>query len=541
MRIQILHRWKRSGKFLVFQVILFFVLSNVLLDRFVIRIDISASSRLSFSEYTESVLRSINKPLVIDAYYSSDLPSEYQVRLDVIQEYLMELSKRNSSQIKLNFYDPDSSPEAKQKVKDSGLIPNEIRKAGVSSPLFYEAYMGIVIHYDGESEVVPDFFFVEEAESQFVRAIRRIEERKLGQRIAVIADPGCFYYPKPGEGSGKDTWGVFFHQALVKEYGYPKEISLNKQKIGDTIKLILVVGAPQWSIQGKRNLEEYLLRGGRAIFLLGSMEFRLNPVRGAKGLSFEKATPAIPNANNSFWTDILSHYGFQLETNLVLDFQHPVHLAEQKGGSLPGYYPFWQVITKHDGDIHLGNEISNLTDVLLVPWVSSFSMDISKQRTMKYETLLWSGEKISLVPNLVPVNGVNLASKGIPAKSRVPIAVLLEGRLNPFFKENLEKKKELTKIMLFSTPYFVSDILALPEFRIYLRDANVPFMLNAIDFFLEDRNHSSVRKQNLAVLPLRAFSIYERNLYSAFNTFFIPMALFLYALRRIKKRQSARE
>ena len=189
----------------------------------------------------------------------------------------------------------------------------------------------------------------------------------------------------------------------------------------------------------------------------------------------------------------------------------------------------------------MGNEISNLTDVLLVPWVSSFSMDISKQRTMKYETLLWSGERISLVPNLVPVNGTNLASKGIPAKNRVPIAVLLEGRLNPFFKENSEKKKELTKIMLFSTPYFVSDILALPEFRIYLRDANVPFMLNAIDFFLEDRNHSSIRKQNLAILPLRAFSVYERNLYSAFNTFFIPMALFLYALRRIKKRQSARE
>lgn len=148
---------EKIGKISCLSGYLVFVLSNVLLDRFVIRADISASSRLSFSKYTESILRSINKPLVIDAYYSSDLPSEYQVRLDVIQEYLMELSKRNSAQIKLNFYDPDSSPEAKQKVKDSGLIPNEIRKAGVSSPLFYEAYMGIVIHYDGESEVVPDF------------------------------------------------------------------------------------------------------------------------------------------------------------------------------------------------------------------------------------------------------------------------------------------------------------------------------------------------------------------------------------------------
>jgi len=541
MKIQILHKWKRSGKFLIFQVVLFFILSNVLLDRFVIRADISASSRLSFSEYTESVLRSVNKPLVIDAFYSSDLPSEYQVRLDVIQEYLLELSKRNSKNIKLNFYDPDSSAEAKQRVKESGLIPNEIRKAGASSPLFYEAYMGIVIHYNGETEIVPDFFFVEEAESQFIRAIRRIEERKLGQRIAVITDPGCFEYPKPGEGSGKDTWGVFFHQALVKEYGYPKEISLNKQKIGDEIKLILVIGAPQWSTFGKKNLEDYLLRGGRAIFLLGSMEFRLNPVRGAKGLSFEKASPAIPNANNSFWMDLVSHYGFQLETDLVLDFQHPVYLAEQKGGRLPGYYPFWQVITKNDGNIHLGNEILNLTDVLLIPWVSSFPMDISKQKTMKYETLLWSGERISLVPNLVPVNGTNLASKGTLAKNRVPLAVLLEGKLNPFFKENSDSKKKLTKIMLFSTPYFVSDILALPEFRIYLRDANVPFMLNAIDSFLEDRNHSSIRKQNLAVLPLRAFSIYEKNLYSAFNTFFIPMALFLYALKRIKRRQSARE
>ncbi|TGN20984.1 GldG family protein [Leptospira idonii] len=533
--------WNRPGLF-VFQLVLAFFLSNLLISHLILRKDISSSNRLTISEQTNSLLTSIRRPLSVDAFYSSDLPPEYNVRRDLIREYLNEIAGRNPEYIKIVFHDPDASAEIRKKANDMGLSPNEIRKSSETSQSFQEVYMGIAVHYDSETEILSDYFFVEEAESQFVRALRKLSQKNKEPSLAISIDPGVFSFPEPGDGSGKDTWGVFYHQALVKEYGNPALVRLNDAKIPDSIRLLFVIGSPEWTGKGKLHLEEFLARGGRMIFLASSMQFKIEPVRNKNGLSFEKGSQATPNAGLGFWNDLLIHYGITVGTDLIFDFEHPVPVAngaDHSGwSSKTQYYPLWQFLYKNSGNLHESNFLTDKTEFLILPWSSGIRIDPTKQPNIKYEVLIKSDLEAIRKENLFSVSqNQNFLDRSLEA-SRVPMGVLLEGKLNPL--DSRIKSALPTKMIFFASPYFVSDILALPEFRTYLREANVPFLLNSIDYLLDENQYLITRKQSPAVLPLRAFSQKERNLYTFFNLAFIPGIIVIFAVRRIKRRNSGR-
>jgi len=119
-------------------------------------------------------------------------------------------------------------------------------------------------------------------------------------------------------------------------------------------------------------------------------------------------------------------------------------------------------------------------------------------------------------------------------RSRIPIGILAQGKLNSRLIPL--DAKEITKIFVLSSSYFVSDVLSLPEFRSTFRDANVGFLLNVIDYMLDDADYILSRDKKLAVLPLKAFSNQEKNIYSFFNTLFLPFVFILFAVRRVQKR-----
>jgi ABC-type uncharacterized transport system involved in gliding motility auxiliary subunit len=522
-------------KILISQILIFFFLSNLIVDYVSCRKDISSSERLTLSDSTKEKLKNLRSPLYLEAYYSSDLPTEYTVRLELIREFLLEIEKQNPSMITLTQLDPNASAEIRKRALDAGLSPNEIQKASETSKSFQEAFMGLVIKYESQVEVISDFFFIEEAESQLVRILRRIQQKQKIQSIAIAADRGTFDIPLPGNGSGLATWGVFYHQALIEEYGSPLNLLLNEEIIPNQIKVLIVVGSPQWNESAKQRIDEFLLKGGRILFLLSPMQFQVIPVRNKDGLNFEGNKLAIPSSGYSHWNDLLNHYGFDLGTDLLFDFEHPVSLS--KGNSLQKqYYPFWHYLFKSEGNLHQNHDLTNNIEMLILPWVSSIKLNQPNQPNLKYETILSTDRQVWRKQNVFSMNANQSFSDSEIERNRMSVAVIAEGKINPKYPSKVVPGD--AKIFVLSSAFFVSDVLSLPEFRVMFRDANVGFLLNVIDYMLEDRDYILSREKNLAVIPLKAFTSQERNIYSLFNTLFLPLVLVLFAVRRVQKRYS---
>ncbi|TGL62208.1 hypothetical protein EHQ58_03110 [Leptospira ognonensis] len=524
-------------KIFIFQIIIFFLFSNLAMHELSCRKDISSSERLTLSIPTIERLKNLKKPILIEAYYSSDLPIEYQVRLELVREFLIEIEKQNEELISVIFYAPNVSPEIRKRAIDARIYPNEIQRASETSKSFQEAFMGIVLKYDSEIEVIPDFFFVEEAEAQLVRSLRRIQQKQKNQTIAIATDTGIFGTPLPGNGSGINTWGVFYHQAFLEEYGNPIQVALNEEAVPNQIKVLLIVGSPEWNDYAKQRLNDYVLRGGRIIFLVNSMQFRVSPIRNQEGLHFEGEKFAFPSSGYAFWNDQLKSFGFEVGTNLLFDFEHPVSLS--KGDNFQKHeYPFWHYFFKSEGNLHQNHELTNNVNLLILPWISTIKIDRSIQTDFTYEIILSTNKQVWKKENVFPMNiGQNFSDSEIE-RNRIPVGVLAEG----VYRSTRDGKQSQlpTKIFLLSTSYFVSDVLSLPEFRSTFRDANVGFILNIVDFMLDDKEFIVSREKKLAVIPLKSFTVNERNAYSFFNTLFLPLLLVIFSVRRIQLRYSRR-
>lgn len=524
-------------KHLTLQLLLFFLLSNLLVQHLSCRFDASNSERLSLSQKTQNKLSRLKSHLYIDAYYSSDLPIEYNVRLELIREFLNQVKKQNPDLIHLNMYDPNQSTEIREKALKAGIVSNEIQKASDTSASSQEAFMGVVVKYDEGVDVISDLFFVEEAEMKMMRSIRKIEQRRKIQNIAIAVDPGILPFPEPGNGSGIYTWGVFYHQAMLEEYGSAFFVSLNESEIPSQIKLLIVVGSPEWTEDANKRFDSFLAKGGSVILLLSPMQFQLETLRNEDGLNFKSKGFVTVSRGFGNWIDLLSFYGFSLNSDLIFDFEHPVSLS--KGGTIQKkYYPLWHYAFKSSGNMHLNHDLTNGKDFLFLPWVSSVDLEIKNQTEMKYETILWSDSQSWHKKDVFQLQEDTQFTESEMIQKRVPVGILAEGRLKSKFTNQTSIFP--SRIFLVSTAYLVSDIFSLPEFRAAYRDTNVNFMLNVIDFMLDDNEYISVRNKKTAVLPLNPFSTRERNVYSAFNVIFLTFLSIAFAVRRIQKRYSGK-
>jgi ABC-type uncharacterized transport system involved in gliding motility auxiliary subunit len=521
--------------FLILQILLFFVLSNLVLSYISCRKDISKSERLTLAKSTKEKLKSLSAPLYIDAFYSSDLPIEYNVRLELIKEFLMEVEKENPGMIHLTFFDPSGSAEVRKKAIEAGLFPNEIQKSSETSKSFQEAYMGIIVKYDFEVEIISDFFFVEEAETQFTRTLRRINQRRKIQTVGIVKDKGTLETPVPGRGSGVTTWGVFYHQAFPEEYGKAFDIFLNEENIPSQIKVLLIVGSPEWNEIAKQRLDDFLIRGGRVIFLLNSMQFSVTAIRNKDGLAFGEEKLAIPSLGFSHWKDLLEFYGFEIGTNLLFDFEHPVSLSKINVAQ-KHYYPFWHYFYKSEGNLHQNHVLTNNVDLLILPWLSSLKIVRTIQPDLEYEVILSTDRQVWKKENVFSMKANQSFSESEIERSRIPIGILAQGKIKSRFENQYPSHQ--SKIFVLSSSFFISDVLSLPEFRSTYRDSNVSFLLNVIDLMLDDSGYIFSREKKVAVFPLKTFTNQEKNIYSFFNILFLPFVFILFAVRRVQKRYS---
>lgn len=530
--------------------ILLFVLLNGIFSAIPCKVDLSRSGRFQITTSTIKVLKELDDPLYIDVFYSSEIPGEYKTRAELSKELLKEISKIGKENVYLRFYDPSSSEEDARKAMELGLEPQILQQTSRDSASVKQAFMGIVMTLGHKTEVLSFAFFTEDLEYQILNSVRKMQRQDRDSGIVLLRSEENHTLQE--QGSPKDQIEIFSKRVLRGEYGPILELDLETEDIPPETEIVLWIGAGPLSKNTERKLDKFILEGGSLLLLAKTMEFKTNSERGNFGLLSKDigAGLAGKNPDSEEMVRFLEHYGIRINYDIILEPDHSLPMGsviEIEPGVLGKYpYPPWIVPDQKSGNLDRQSPFTKNQESLLIPWSSSLNILPEKQKEVQFTILAKSGadaesrtEPISLGEKQI------LATPIQPNGGPFVLGVYAEGKFTSYFSDpkretqsfqSQNNESKTGRILVFGSPYLVSDLLAFPEFSEILKNSNIPFLLNSIDILKGETDLLEVRSKQSAVIKLKPLPFFLETAIGLFHLFLVPSLLALYAFRRLKRR-----
>ena len=552
-----LQKIEANRTYFLVQVFLLFILTNLTLGEWNCRKDLSKENRFNLTESTEKIINGLGDKLIIDAFYSTDVPGMHKARLTLAKEILKEIAGVNRKKVELRFHDPDSSESERKKANEAGIRSYPLEKVERGSAEVKQAFFGIRITLGSLTEVIPVAYAAESIEFQLLSLLKKMTRKGKTSNLGIVKANGAFGFPEPGQNSSKDTFGVFIHKVYSPEYGEPMEVNVNMESVPSEVNTLLVVGAPSLTETGMYNIDQFLMKGGNCIFLLSTMNFNLSGGRGMPGMGMSDGF-ASANENANALREFTSKYGFSVKSDMVLEPDSSLvtdaFVQVEPGVLIPYHYPLWPVATKESKGLSRESEITKNSSGVVLPWTSSLSLIPEAQSGANFHNVILSTTDADVRQDFLPIGENQIASQPIKAGGINHIlSISIEGKLKSAFKEKIPQnidpstflestpEGKNSKIFVSGSPYLLSDIFFTKEQYVdVFRKTNLPFFLNLLDIYSGDTDLLATRTKQSYVRNIKQISKIEQMVFSVMNIFLIPLALSVYAFWRLKSRSSGR-
>ena len=284
---------------------------------------------------------------------------------------------------------------------------------------------------------------------------------------------------------------------------------------------LLVVAKPDSMFSGKDKviLDQFLMNGGRILWMVDPVLTDLDSLRSAQ------ETFGVENQLGLY--DQLFDYGVRLNRDLIIDPQcAPIMLDAGPMGNQRNMQLFNWYFAPLSMPLGTGHPITNNLDPIHFDFVSSMDL-VNTQDDVQSTVLLTSSERaktyrapVRVSSGIVDLDPAYFAEGNTP---NVPFAVLLEGSFRSHFEQMLSarlredpdfafrSKSAQTAMVVVSDGdlaknKFLADGRILPlGYDRYARRVvydNKEFLLNAINYLLEEDALISVRSRSILLRPL---------------------------------------
>ena len=514
------------------------VLINYLSQSYYQRIDLTKDKRYTLSDVTTSILDKVDSQLIIRVYLEGEFPTEFK-RLQIeTRQYLEELKAENSK-IKVRFVNPDGRGD---QLLRSGMYPSQltVEEGGKLSNAIIFPWAEVI--YGKKRELVsllPDGV-IQSQEQQFEAAIENLEysfsnainnvTRNRTQKIAVLR----------GNGELQDIYLVSLLSEVRKKYrlapftldsvAKDPETALKALRSFDMIFVAKPTHA--FSEKEKLVLDQFISNGGKSLWMLENVQ------ADTDSLFNDGKMLAYPRDLNL--TDLLFSYGVRINTQLVQDlYSAKIRLATGNVGNqtqfqnLPWFY-HPQItgnpqhpITKNIGPVRLqfANQIDTLQN-----GIKKTPLLVSSLLTRKIGT-----------PNFVDLQSIADEPKQEQYQSGYQLfGVLLEGefnsmyanRIKPYDLKNFKEKSPSNKMIVISDGDVAKNQIAKNQPYDLSVDkwtgeqfGNKEFLLNSIDYLLDDTGLIDLRNKTLQINLLDKQRAYEDRGYWQFLNVVLPLLL----------------
>lgn len=516
------------------------ILLNTTSQRVYKRIDLTSDKRYTLAPITKEVINKIDKQLLIKVYLEGDFPSEFK-RLQIeTRQFLEELSAHNTL-IKIQFIRPDNQRE---KLIKAGMIPSQltVKEDGKLSNaiifpwaeiLYKNKKSKVSLLTNGTAESQEDQLekAIESLEFSFSNAIYKLQEEKE-KKIAVLS----------GNGELSDIQLYSFLSEVTKKHRLAK-FTLDSVKTNPKKSLIdlqqfdlAIVAKPTqpFTENEKLVLDQYIINGGKTLWMIENVQADTDSLYNSGSML------AYPRDLNL--TDFFFSYGLRLNATLLQDlYAAKIPLATGNIGNKPQfqnlnwfYHPLVSgnpnhAITKNIAPVRLrfANQIDTLKNNL-----KKTPLLVSSMLTRKVGT-----------PAIIELKSIANEPKEEDYSNGFQIVGLLtEGfftsvyanRVKPFNINDFSKKSIYNKMVVISDgdigrnqikkgkPFDLAEDKWTGE-----RFGNKEFLLNTIDYLLDDNGLIELRNKNIQINLLDKKKAYQEKTYWQFINIILPLMVIL--------------
>jgi gliding-associated putative ABC transporter substrate-binding component GldG len=545
---------KKLGELLMLaNAIVMVVLINILSSNYFFRVDLTEEKRYSIKQPTKDVLERLDDDVHIDVYLYGELNPAFERFRKSIQETLDEFRIYSNNKVHYTFIDPAaaSSQQARTEFMSDlaarGIRPTNVIDTKNGERVEKIIFPGVIVSYGGmekgvmllkgnraQSQEVEINQSIEGVEYELINVIHRLtsEERK---KIGLVR----------GHQELEGLSIAEFNNELLDAYDV-FQVNLAKSKVLEDYDL-LIIAKPRtrYSSLEKYNLDQYIMKGGRVLFLLDRMEANMDSITTQNYFAFPYELDL---------DDQLFKYGVRLNPDLVQDLTaslYPV-VTGQSGGGKPKMelmdWPFFPLINRY-----ADHPITRNIDAVITKFTSS--LDTVKASGIRKTPLLFTSQYSRTLTAPVPVSVNELREKldkNQFVKSYLPVGYLLEGKFSSLFKNrfvpegadqnSFKGDGADSKLIVIADGDLAANVvnprtgqpqaLGFDPFTNYTF-ANRDLLMNAVAFLVDDNGMISARNKEVKIRPLDKNRIKEERMkWQIINVALPVLVMMLYGIGR---------
>ena len=517
------------------------VLLNVLNQSFYKRFDLTKDQRYTLSETTKTIVQQITQPLIIKVYLEGDFPSEFKrLQIETLQ-YLEELTAENAN-INSQFINPDLQRESLIK---KGMLPSQltVEEDGKLSEAII--FPWAEIKYKNKSTIVSllPTAIVSSQEEQLQKAVENLEYSFTNAMHSILSEAQQKIALLSGNGELEDIYLYRFLSEIAKKHKLAKftldSVAKNpKQTLKELTEFdMAIIAKPTTAFTAaeKFTLDQFITNGGKTLWMIDNVIADQDSLfNGGKMLAYPR---------NLNLTDLLFSYGVRINTTLVKDlYAAKIPVATGMVGNQTQFKNLEWFFHPLAG----GNPNHPITkNILPVRFQFTNQIDTLKNNIKKTPLLVSSvlTQKFG-TPNFISLQSI--ADEPIEEdyqSGNQLLAVLLEGNFNsayrnriqpfetPLYKANAVGGNKMIVIsdgdvgknqILKNEPFDLSrDKWTNEQF------GNKDFLLNAVDYLLDDVGLMKLRNKSLQISILDKQKAFKERRYWQFINLGIPMLMLL--------------
>ncbi len=482
---------KKKLQITLFLIIGIIVLVNIISTRYFFRIDLTEDQRYTLSDATKNILKDLDEPVTVTAYFSENLPPNVEKVRQDFKDLLIEYSNASDANVVYEFINPNEDQETEIKAQQSGIRPIMINVRDKDQVKQQKAYLGALIQLGDKKESIP---FIQPGAAMEYSLSTAIKKKSVKQKPVL----GLL------QGHGEPSLSALQQLNMQLNIMY----QVNPFTLTDTSGVpldynIIAIIAPADSVIERdfNYLDQFLGRGGRILIAL-------NRVEG----NFQTASGEAVKTGFAKW---LQKFGISIEENFVIDANCSSVMVQQQQGmfrmNTPVRFPYLPIITNFSD-----HPITKGLEQVLLPFASSINI-VPKDSSISYTIIATTSEKSSMetLPLIFNISK-NWQSSDF-TKSKIPVAVAVEGNLI----DNIS-----TKMVVFSDGDFA--VNGEGQGAQQLQEDNVSLMTNTIDWLSDDTGLIELRTKGVSSRPLDVQLEDGTKTLIKYANFLIPILLIIF-------------
>lgn len=524
---------------------------NVLSSTFFTRLDLTADKRFTLTDSTRQLLREIDDVVFVKVYLQGDFPAGFKRLSKGTRELLDEFKVYGGDRIQYEFEDPlkgKNDQELRELLQDfakKGLEPTNVQNNAGDEYSEKIIIPGAIVNYKGRQVAVnllenTPGIAAQEALNNSIAHL----EHKFSQAIesmALIRKPKLGFLRGHGELGNLATADLT--TALSSFYDLEIVYADSVLAIEKEFKaLIIAKPTRSFSEQDKFKIDQYLMNGGKILWLVEALQAELDTVVAKRSLL------TIDYPLNL--EDQLFRYGVRVNPGLILDLQcNPVPLLVSYEGTKPKFnlYPCYYFPVFTPGGNHAITQ-----NIAAVTSQFTGSLDTLAVKGVTKTVLLASSDFSRIVFNPWLVDFKELKTRpdeSLYNKKKLIAAVILEGTFPSVFTNRIpaEMMQTLTDSlkMPFQSNSSATAMIVIADGDIARNDinsqgqpqplgyyrftgeyfSNKDFLLNSIDYLTGYIQHIDTRSKTVKLRLLDTTKVKAERIYWQLLNTVLPICL----------------